>query len=43
MMQLPVATSIVLLQGGELYLPSTVLMVSTQASSTFWSEVWNKS
>ena len=35
-------TSIGLLQEGELYLPTTVFMVSTQVSSSFWSEVWNK-
>ena len=29
-------------RGGELYLPTTVLIVSTQVSSSFWSEVWNK-
>ena len=29
-------------RGGALYLLTTVLMVSTQVSSSFWSEVWNK-
>ena len=28
--------------GGLLYLLTTVLMVSTQVSSSFWSDVWNK-
>ena len=29
-------------RGGALYRLTTVLMVSTQVSSSFWSEVWNK-
>ena len=41
-----VLTLLELLQGAEragaLYLLTTVLMVSTQVSNSFWSEVWNK-
>ena len=29
-------------RGGLLYLLTTVLMVSTQVSSSFWSEVWKR-